>query len=235
MAVIGFVAMFGLIAILAIHQHDAAAGSEGDESEPHMQADAVESMMDHTSMAGNPHMRYTEPRTPTPDDLARADHLIEELRPALEKYRDYRVALQDGYRQFLPNVQQPIYHFTNRREGFLGIFSFNPTKPTTLLYKKTTEGFDLVGAMYTAPRQATDEELDRRVPLSVATWHAHVNICAAPKAQRATADRTKFGIKGSIATKAACNEAGGTFYPQLFGWMVHVHPFEQTREKIWAH
>jgi hypothetical protein len=89
--------------------------------------------------------------------------------------------------------------------------------------------------MYTAPRQATDEELDRRVPLSVATWHAHVNICAAPKAQRATADRTKFGIKGSIATKAACNEAGGTFYPQLFGWMVHVHPFEQTREKIWAH
>jgi hypothetical protein len=218
-----------------VYQREATAGSEGDEVEPHMQTDVVESMMDHSSMAGNPHLRFTEHRAPTPDDLARADRLIAELRPALEKYRNYHVALQDGYRQFLPNLPQPMYHFTNRREGFLEIFSFDPTKPTTLLYKKTPDGFDLVGAMYTASRRATEEELDRRVPLSVATWHAHVNICVPPKAQRATADRTKFGTKGSIATKAACDAAGGTFYPQLFGWMVHVHPFENTREKIWAH
>jgi hypothetical protein len=47
------------------------------------------------------------------------------------------------------------------------------------------------------------------------------------------ADFTKFGLMGSITTKAACDQADGRFYPILFGWMVHVYPFEPTREKIW--
>ena len=44
----------------------------------------------------------------------------------------------------------------------------------------------------------------------------------------------KRGLTGSIVTKEACSEAGGTFYPVIFGWMVHVYPFEDTREKIWG-
>ncbi|MEW6324443.1 MAG: hypothetical protein AB1515_03545 [Nitrospirota bacterium] len=227
-------AVLGLIAAPAAPQRD-AAGAEADESEPQMQAGVVESMeRDHAHMHGDPHLRFTPPRASTPEELARADRLIAELRPAIEKYRDYRVAQRDGYRQFLPNREQPMYHFTNYLEGFLENFRFNPIQPTSLLYKKTPEGFELVGAMYTASKRATEEELDRRVPLSVATWHAHVNICLPPKARRATADWTKFGPKGSISTEAACEAAGGTFHPQLFGWMVHVHPFETTREKIWA-
>jgi len=235
MATAGLVAALVLVMGLAIHQRAVAAGPENMDTDPHAQAGAVEAMMDSASMAGNPHMRFTPHRTPTPDDLARADTLIDELRPALEKYRDYHVALQDGYRQFLPNAKLPVYHFTNYREGFLEQFSFDPVKPTSLLYRKTPDGFELIGAMYTASRRATEEELDRRVPLSVATWHAHVNICLPPKARRATADWTLFGPKGSIATRTACDAAGGMFYPQLFGWMVHIHPFETTRENIWAH
>ena len=45
----------------------------------------------------------------------------------------------------------------------------------------------------------------------------------------------KFGPKGSILTEAECKQAGGRFVPQLFGWMVHVHPFAETPEKIWTH
>jgi hypothetical protein len=43
-----------------------------------------------------------------------------------------------------------------------------------------------------------------------------------------------LGPDGSIATADACAAAGGRFFPQLFGWMVHVYPFEKTSEKIWA-
>jgi hypothetical protein len=32
----------------------------------------------------------------------------------------------------------------------------------------------------------------------------------------------------------ACSAAGGRFFPQLFGWMVHVYPFEKTLDKIWG-
>ncbi|MGZ6227317.1 MAG: hypothetical protein ACXWNE_04255, partial [Candidatus Binataceae bacterium] len=105
----------------------------------------------------------------------------------------------------------------------------------SLLYKKTSKGYELVGAMYTAPRGTSEAKLDQRVPLGVARWHRHVNLCFPPKGQGANADWTKFGFNGSIATKAACDTAGGRFYPQIFGWMVHVYPWATTQQAAWTH
>ena len=45
---------------------------------------------------------------------------------------------------------------------------------------------------------------------------------------------TRFGPSGSIATEKVCEEAGGRFVPQMFGWMVHVYPYENGADKIWA-
>jgi hypothetical protein len=156
------------------------------------------------------------------------------LRDSIEKYKDYHVALADGFRIFMPNLPQSEYHFTNYYNGFLESFSFDPTRPTSLLYKKTKNGYDLIGAMYTMPKRVTEEQLNERVPLSIAQWHLHTKLCVPPKDQRGSADWTKFGLQGSILTKEACTEAGGTYYPVIFGWMVHVYPFEESREKIWG-
>jgi hypothetical protein len=87
--------------------------------------------------------------------------------------------------------------------------------------------------MYTMPVRATEEELNERIPLSIAQWHLHTNLCVPKPGQGQHADFTKFGLMGSITTKASCDANGGKFYPILFGWMVHVYPFESTREKIW--
>jgi hypothetical protein len=84
------------------------------------------------------------------------------------------------------------------------------------------------------PKRVTEEQLNSRVPLSVAQWHLHTKLCMPPKGERAHADFTKFGFQGSILSKEACDEAGGTYYPVIFGWMVHVYPFEDSREKIWG-
>ena len=44
-----------------------------------------------------------------------------------------------------------------------------------------------------------------------------------------------FGPLGPIATKAACDSAGGRFLPRVFGWMVHVNAFAGDDAKvIWA-
>jgi hypothetical protein len=85
--------------------------------------------------------------------------------------------------------------------------------------------------MYIAPKDAGERELHALVPLSVAQWHAHVNVCIPPKG---TSDWARFGVRGSIATEAECRKAGGRFVPQLFGWMLPVFPFEDSPEKIWA-
>jgi len=182
----------------------------------------------------NAHMHMTAPRPETAEDAARAREIVDQLRAGIAKYKDYQVALADGYKIFLPNLQQPEYHFTNYMNGFLEAFKFDPARPTSLLYKKTAAGYELVGAMYTMPRRATEAQLNDRVPLSVATWHLHTNLCMPPANQRRNADWTKFGLRGSIATPQACDAAGGKFHPVIFGWMVHVYPYEGSTEKIFA-
>ena len=184
--------------------------------------------------APNAHMHMTGPRPETPEDAARAKEILGQLRKGIEKYKDYHVALADGYKVFLPALKQPEYHFTNYMNGFLEAFTFDPARPTSLLYKKTLTGYELVGAMYTMPNGATEEQLNERVPLSVASWHLHTNLCMPPANQRRNADWTRFGLRGSIATEEACDAAGGRFHPVIFGWMVHVYPYEDSTEKIFA-
>ena len=142
--------------------------------------------------------------------------------------------MNEGFQIFHPEIPQPEYHFTNYANGFEAAFTFDATRPTSLLYKKTATGYDLVGAMYTMPKRATEEQLNERVPLSIATWHLHTNLCMPPKGARRTADYTKFGLHGSIATQEACDAAGGEFHPVIFGWMVHIYPYEDSTEKIFA-
>jgi hypothetical protein len=190
--------------------------------------------MAHMHHGDNPHMHMTASRSQTAADVQRANEIVKELRAGIEKYRDYHVALDEGYKIFLPNLPQPEYHFTNYGHGFLEAFTFDPARPTSLLYKKTTDGYELVGAMYTMPKRASEEQLNERVPLSVATWHLHTNLCMPPRDQRKTADYTKFGLHGSITSQEACDTAGGKFRPVVFGWMVHVYPYEDSTDKIFA-
>ena len=42
---------------------------------------------------------------------------------------------------------------------------------------------------------------------------------------------SQFGMMGSISTPEACEAVGGRFIPQVFGWMLHVYPYEATLEK----
>jgi hypothetical protein len=205
---------------------DAVDAQSGEEAAMHDMA--------HIDQGDTPHMHMTAPRPETPQDQKRAKEIIDQLRPAMEKYKDYHVALNEGFKIFRPNLPQKEYHFTNYTNGFLEAATFDPARPTSLLYKRTANGYELVGAMYTMPRRATEEQLNERVPLSVATWHLHTNLCMPRKGQMKTADWSKFGLRGSIATEEACDAAGGTFHPVIFGWMVHVYPYEDSMAKIFA-
>jgi len=199
----------------------------GDESA------AAASAMAHMQ-GGSPHLELTATRPLASGDQQRANQIAARLRAGIEKYRDYRVALNDGYRIFLPKVPQPEYHFTSYANGFLAAVRFDPSRPTSLLYRKTADGYQLVGAMYTMPKSASEDQLNERVPLSVASWHRHTNLCMPPNNQRQNADWTKFGLRGEISTQEACDDAGGTFHPSIFGWMVHVYPYEGSLNNVFA-
>jgi hypothetical protein len=213
--------------------HSKMSGMDMDDAKAN-EAHAVHDMTRGHMDAHSLHMHMTAMRPQTPEDTARANEIVVQLRSGIEKYKDYHVALNDGYKIFLPNLPQPEYHFTNYWNGFLESFSFDPARPTSLLYKKTSDGYELVGAMYTMPKRATEEQLNARVPLSMAMWHLHTNLCMPQKGQFRNADWTKFGLRGSIATQEACDAANGRFQPIIFGWMVHVYPYEDSLDKVFA-
>jgi hypothetical protein len=206
------------------------AGMNNDGS-----AHAMLSMADRKMDMG-PHMKMTTLRDLKPGDQEKADEVVTAARKAAEKYIDYKAALADGYRIFLPNVPQKQYHFTNYRYAFEAAIQFNPEHPTSLLYRKNGDEYKLIGVMYTAPKNSNWNDLDQRIPLSIAQWHAHINLCMPPadKKSEAWGPNAKFGLAGSITTKDACDAAGGKFMSQIFGWMVHVYPFEQKPEDIWS-
>jgi hypothetical protein len=206
----------------------ASFGMSGDAS-------AMRAMEGHHMNMG-PHMKMTQLRPFNRGDKERADEVAQAARAAAEKYQDYKLALADGYRIFLPNVPQKQYHFTNYRYAWQARNRFDPSHPTSLLYEKHGEDYKLIGVMYTARKDASEDELNSRIPLSIAQWHAHVNLCMPPRDRRqeALAPDATFGLAGSISTKEACEAAGGRFFPQVFGWMVHVYPLEQKPEDIWS-
>jgi len=213
-------------------RHDAQAARDMDamdSTEQHATAAAEDAM--GMLMPADPHMTLTPPRPGSRADSARAAALVVGMRAALGKYRDVRVAQADGFHQFLPGVPQPIYHFTNRRWAVEEMLRFDVAKPTSLLYRREADGtFVLVGAMYAASPRTSFDQLDARVPLSVARWHEHVNWCVPPLGGRARWRETRdgrpvFGPKSGIATAEACAAVGGRFVPRIFGWMVHVMAF----------
>jgi hypothetical protein len=196
----------------------------------------------HNDMNSRFHMELTPTRPATRDDSLQAQRVLDELRQSIAKYADTSAAVADGYKMFMPNVKvQRIYHFTSGKRAFAEAFRFNPAKPTSLLYRRAADGrLELYGAMYTAPKRIVPEQLDKRIPLSIARWHKHVNWCVPKRGERERWLEKRdghpvFGPQSPIATREACDAVSGRFFPSPLGWMVHVNVFADDPAEIWKH
>jgi hypothetical protein len=224
-----FVCGFALVAIGAASS-EAQRKHTSDTTRILGAADAA--MSGPMSTNAKRHMRMTPTRQATREDSALALAVAAELRDALARYTDTTAAVADGFEMFMPNVkEQRVYHFTNRRNALLEAFRFDPARPTSLIYRRAASGtLELIGGMYTAPRLMRTARLDGRVPLSIASWHQHVNWCVPEKSQNERwLERRNgaplFGPESPIATRAECEAVGGVFHPNVFGWMIHANVF----------
>src|SRR6267154_5101128 len=85
--------------------HNKMSGMDMDDAkanEAHAVHDMTPGHMDTHSL----HMYLTAMRPQTPEDAARAAEIVTQLRAGIEKYKDYHVALNEGYKIFLPNMRQ---------------------------------------------------------------------------------------------------------------------------------
>jgi hypothetical protein len=176
------------------------------------------------------HTRMSERRDAVPpDELAHTQRLLAMLRRDLVRYREPAAAERDGFLKQGDDVPPgALKHFFKYENLAKNHDHLDPAAPAAILYRRTAGGFELAGVMFTAPMSASMDELDRRIPLALGNWHSHRNICVPRKDSpplRTHAERAPFGFEGSIATRGACDAAGGVFLDNVYGWMTHVYPY----------
>ena len=168
---------------------------EKDQQAEHGAMDAM-SHMHHHQMG--PHMYMTKLRPAAPQDWAKADEIVGELRESIEKYKDYHAALADGFRAFScrmfrsPNITSRIITTASSSRSRSIPHGLLPCSTSRRLWATT-----LIGAMYTMPKRVSEDQLNERIPLSVAQWHLHTNLLPASKGRAAA-----MPIAPSLACKA---------------------------------
>jgi hypothetical protein len=179
------------------------------------------------------HMQMSLKGDPAPGDAERAMQILAAADAVVSRYRDVRVALRDGYKPFFPTgrIGEEI-HYTNYRYRRKEQDHVDYSRPGSILYRRTAQGLMAVGVMYTAPADASPGQLNAIAPLSIATWHRHVDFCGGSKALPADdqfGPHARFGPQGSIHTEEACQAAQGLWIPLVLNWMTHVYPREQEQ------
>jgi hypothetical protein len=178
------------------------------------------------------HTRMSEMRDAvSTEGMAHTQRLLAILRADLVRYRDPAAAERDGYRREGEDVPVgALKHYFNDANYRKNLTHLDPEAPPAILYRRTKTGYELAGVMFTAPIATSMDELDGRLPLALAHWHSHRNLCVAkpgtPPLSRE--DRKRFGFSGSIATRDACAAASGVFLDNVYGWMSHVYPYAST-------
>jgi hypothetical protein len=212
------------------HQHGGMPGMD-----MHDNGDLSSMGPSMAAMAG--HMYMTPLRPMQPGDEPKAKAVVANVKAAMDRYKDYRKALLDGYVIANPKLKQAQYHFMNEANTREADLHFDPSKPTALLYRRTPiQEYKLEGVMYTARPDTTEDELNERIPLSIARWHRHVNVCWAPedRVKDYKSAHPKFGMFGSINTQEACTAERGDFHPYMFTWMVHIFPYEPDFKEVFS-
>lgn len=187
------------------------------------------------------HMRMTPTRPATEADQATADALARAVKAGISQYADVSDAEADGYQPFPPDPSElHIVHYVNVWRSWRETWGLNPQEPGSLLYERQPDGsLQLLGAMFTAPAEATEADLSDRVPLSVTRWHLHTNICVpdpiwdSDQWALEQAGQPMFGPESPIADEASCKTVGGDFWPTAFGWMVHAYVFAENPDDVW--
>ena len=235
---VAFTLIFGA-ALLTVPLGHAWQQSQQQGSMPGMDMHSHDDMssMGPSMAAMTGHMYMTPLRSKQPGDLEKAKAVVAEVKATIERYKDYRKALLDGYVIANPKLKQPQYHFMNQANTREADLRFDPSKPTALLYRRTPkQEYKLEGVMFTASPDATEDELNERIPLSIARWHRHINYCEAPEDRISDyqSAHPKFGMFGSINTEEACRAERGIFHAHMFTWMIHIFPYEPDFKEVFS-
>src|SRR3982074_1006197 len=103
----------GVASLSAPLAHTGQQGKQGSMPGMDMSDDADMSNMGPSMAAMAGHMYMTPLRPKQPGDTEKAKAVVAAAKTMMERYKDYRKALSDGYVIANPKLKQPQYHFMN--------------------------------------------------------------------------------------------------------------------------
>jgi len=188
-------------------------------------------------MSMGPHMTLTALRPPQDGDRQRADAIRRDAARDADQIRGLSSRRSRRFQALLAEHPAAALSFHELGQWFGGPRAIRSHASYVAAVRERRAAAINSSAPCTPPRaMRTPDQLNARIPLSIAHWHQHVNMCWGPAGTPASdyfGPNARFGLQGSIATPSACDSAGGRFQPVLFNWMVHVYPFETDQAKIW--
>ncbi len=166
----------------------------------------------------------TSGKPPTWAEISRVYKMVDAAVKATAKYRDFAAATRDHYTTvpilFLEHQGYHYYQPQYLLQAAAGIFDV--TRPPFLVYNKVNGVMTLSGLMYYVPRRFTPQQLDAIFPLSMATWHRHINNCLGTKnGSHPTEASGADAIALPYHDAATCSAKGGVFIKSS-GWMAHT-------------
>lgn len=145
----------------------------------------------------------------TREELGELVEQLDTVRKSTEKYRDAKIAQEDGYQVTSNQFPNMGAHFINPKRMNDGIF--NPAEPEFLLYiQDEAREWELVGTGFVLPTNLVGETHPDAFVGPLDNWHTHYSLCLGG-----------FGNSGS-ATREECLDQGGSYLPS-FGWMIHTY------------
>ena len=135
--------------------------------------------------------------TPTWAEFDRVHGLLTRATAATDRYRDFTVAVKDGYASTsLAFVRGQGYHYLNPAYLDRG---FDLLHSAFLVYDKVHGHLVLQGLMYYLPARTTAQQLAAIFPPSLASWRRRLNLCL------------HGGAVLPAYTAAACAQQSGDF------------------------
>ena len=148
--------------------------------------------------------------TPSAADMQKVASVLAATKAATSQYVTPMLGMEAGYTHHTRFT--PYAHFSNYRYAGLATMSFDPARPTSLLYAVVQGSPTLAGVMYTAPASDTPAQLAQILPSTIVSWHQHMDICYLAQ-----------GVRTGV-TQAACQSQSGTWAAKS-QWMVHAWIF----------
>ncbi len=167
--------------------------------------------------------------------------VVAAVKASIREIQDYKNAIADGYLRGNPEVKQtwlPLQQWSLRTRGRPALRPHRNQPRCSTLRPPTPGGFKPKGVMLPPSSNATESELNDRIPLSMAHWRisTSISVVRMPAKVKGVFRRSPevrhVRVNDSQQGKRVRRRMEPGYFRTSSTWMIHVFPYEDDAWRI---